>query len=259
MTDITCPNCGSTDIIYKKETGEYICTRCGWTSQTADLKYYEPFKKVEEKPINIKPTQLKVRIVDRNEEAKRMIMIYVRRLADHLPVMDIDIKTAERLLNKVLTKKKWKRKYLAASLLILAKKLNNTIQIPYEEYIKILGPKLSIQELRRTIKDVKKAANIRLYRTTDEREILSKFYKEYGYDDDVANLIVNMYKMVKKAHIASGKKPATLYAALAYISYKIYGYPITLRKTSELAGVTEVPVRNMIKNIMGKIQIEINI
>jgi len=257
--EVICPNCGSKDIIYKKETGEYICTRCGWTSQTADLKYYRPYKKVEEKPVNIEVMHAKTRIIDRTEEGKRIIMLYIRRLADHLPVMDIDIKTAERLLNKVLTKKKWKRKYLAASLLILAKKLNNTIQIPYDEYIKILGPKLSIQELRRTLKEVKKTANIRLYRTTDEREILSRFYKEYGYDDEVTNLIIKIYRMAKKAHIASGKKPATLYAAIAYISYKIYGYPITLRKTSELSGVTEVPIRNMIKDMMEKIQIEINI
>lgn len=260
MKELICPHCGSKDIIYRKETGEYICTRCGWTSQSIDLKYYEPYKKTEEKPVKIPPTfRKKYKISDKHEETKRNIMLHIRRLAEHLPILDVDIRTAESILDRVIGKKKWKRKYLAIALVIISKKLNNTTYIPYEKYLNILGPRLTLQELRRTLKEVKRLSNIKLYRTSDEREILSKFYKEYGYDDNVAELINKIYKITRKTHIASGRKPATLYAAIAFISYKIYGYPITLRKTSKLANVTEVPIRNMIKEIMRKIQIEIDI
>jgi len=259
MNDITCPLCGSSNIIYKRETGEYICANCGWTIQITDLKYYKPYKK-EEETLRTKSLDKNITMVNTKEDIlKRNVMNIIRRLADHLPIRDVDIKVAQDIFDRIARKKKWRRSYLAIALLIMAKKLNNTTEISYTEYIKVLGNRLSKAELKRTLKDVKKYANIKLYRTVDEREILSKFYMEYGYDDTVVDFIRKLYTFIRKKRIGSGKKPKTIYATLAYIAYKIYGYPITLKHAAKLAGITEVPIRNMVKEIMRKIQIEISI
>ncbi|HEW93472.1 MAG TPA: transcription initiation factor IIB family protein [Thermoprotei archaeon] len=260
MSTMKCPLCGSEEFIYKRDTGEYICKKCGCTISVMELKYYKPYPKEERVKAYRKYTdKFTAPVKTDEEEAYREIEILIRRFADHTPTREVDIKVAKDLLKRILKKRRWKKKYLAAALLIVAKKINNSIDASLSEYLKLIGSRSTINELKRTIKEVRKAANIRIFKNIDERMILSKFYSVYGYDDRVTDLISKIYKIIKARHLASGKKPETVYASIAYISYKLYGYPITIRKTAELVNITEVPIRNMIRSIMRNIHIIIDI
>jgi transcription initiation factor TFIIIB Brf1 subunit/transcription initiation factor TFIIB len=182
-------------------------------------------------------------------------------------IKKVDIKTAEQLLDMYLGKNvdrkhRWKKKVLALALLILATKMNNTQTFSVKKVEKLYSPEsITIKDVRRAYKDVVKTLRIKIPGRPKEEEIrvLSKFRRKYGRDEDVERLMKRLYEETKKKKIGIGRTKKTVLAAIAYIAYKIYEYRITQRESAKLAGITEIPLREMVKEILRKVQIDINI
>jgi len=111
---------------------------------------------------------------------------------------------------------------------------------------------------------VLKLANVTLKYRLDEREIFSLFYGEFGYDDGVDYLMEKLINEIKRHGVIRRKSPKTVYTTVAYIAYRLLKRSngkenITLRRVSEIVDVSEVPIRNAVKEVLRELTIEIYI
>ncbi len=266
IKEIECPVCRSRRIIYSKHTGEYICKSCGYITRDRELKYYKPYSKGDRKDKYVFPSKKRYeyrRSYKENliEEVKDIIEQYAFLLS--LPPSDVTL--AQMLIPKVIYKGRWNKEYLSLALLYISNRYNGLEKRPLKEFLRIEG--ISPKKLRKTVKQIIKTASIALRYKVDEREIFSKFYERYGYNVKVDELIDRLYETIKRNGIARRKSSKTLYTSIAYLSYKLLmpemnpndRKNVTLRNVTKLTGVSEVPIRNTVKEILTNINIEIGI
>ena len=262
---IDCPICRSKDIIYSRHTGEYICKACGYIILDKERRYYKPYKKEPSKDdVEIK-SKKKIVKQYRNyrENLLEEVKDYIEKYGEALSLPSVDIRVAKILLHRVINKGRWNRKYLALALLYVSNRYNSFDKRSIKEFI-LLDPEFNTKKFRRVIKNVLKLANVTLKYRLDEREIFSLFYGEFGYDDGVDYLMEKLINEIKRHGVIRRKSPKTVYTTVAYIAYRLLKRNngkenITLRRVSEIVDVSEVPIRNAVKEVLRELTIEIYI
>ena len=63
-------------------------------------------------------------------------------------------------------------------------------------------------------------------------------------------------KKAQKAELTSGRGPTGIAAASLYVSALIFGEKRTQREVADVAGVTEVTIRNRYKELLEKLNLE---
>lgn len=263
--NVDCPICKSRDIIYSRHTGEYICKSCGYIILDKEQRYYKPYKKEASK--NDVKTKSKHRIVKQHrnyrENLLEAVKDYIEKYGEALSLPSVDIRIAKILLHRVINKGRWNRKYLALALLYVSNRYNSFDKRSIKEFT-LLEPEFDAKKFRRIVKNVLKLANVTLKYRLDEREIFSLFYGAFGYDDCVDEFIEKLYNGIKKYGVIRRKSPKTIYTTVAYIAYRLLKENngkenITLRRVAEIVDVSEVPIRNAVKEVLRELTIEIYI
>lgn len=276
--NMICPVCGGKEFKFDRLNNTYICLNCGYVMPgMMYLRADPPWKMGEtlvkktrsisfDEKYRIRTLYFTKFYESSAEKFKREMMMIFEEIRYKFPIIKkVDIKTAERLMNIYMgkdnrEKHRWKKRVLAIALLSLATRINNTQRIPLKKVEKIYEPEnITVKDIRKAYREIVKTLNIKIPRRTrdEEIEILSRFRRRYGRDENVESLIKRIYQETKNKKIGIGRTKKTVLAAIAYISYKIYEYKITQRESAELTGITEIPLREMVKEILRKIQIEI--
>ena len=275
--EIICPICGGKKFKFDRLTNTYICLSCGYVMPGMMYLRSDPPFPTQETYRKSKPVSFKEKnrwrelyssryYESSSERYKNEMMRLFEEVQYKFPtIKKVDIKTAEKLLKIYLKKTenkrhRWKRRVLAIALLVLATKLNNTQKISLKKIEKIYNPEnITIKDVKKAYREIVKTLSIKIPSRPKEEEIaiLSKFRRKYGRDENIERLMKKLYEETRNKKIGVGRTKKTVFAAIAYISYKIYEYNITQRESAKLAGITEIPLREMVKEILRKIQIEI--
>ncbi len=257
-TPEACPVCGGTEFIKTPEAGE-ICRTCGYeVERKTQISYKPPYKRTEDNAYIKGPTLESPKKY--YENLIQQVYDLIQKYGDLIGVPPQDVTVAKKISELAIRRGRWNKNYLALTSLYIANRHNSIIEIPLRKYIETFDW-VEKKKLRRTIRRLVKTLRVNLNYRLDEREIYTKFYKEYGWDDRAIHIIKELEKVVKKNAIARNKSPKTLHAAIAYIAYKIVytdngeesrRHRVTLKRSAEISGVSESTIREAVREILRK-------
>lgn len=92
---------------------------------------------------------------------------------------------------------------------------------------------------------------------TDPASYITRFGSELGISGEVQTDAMHLIKRVREKKLTSGKSPRGTAAACLYIAALKGGERVTQKSVSEVAGVTEVTVRNRYKDVTKELEIEL--
>ncbi len=115
---------------------------------------------------------------------------------------------------------------------------------------------LSRKEIGRTYRYVARELELKLLPTTP-RDYISRFCSELKLSADVQAKTLDILREVADKELTSGRGPTGIAAASLYIASVLCGERRTQREVADVAGVTEVTIRNRYKELAKKLDIDI--
>jgi transcription initiation factor TFIIB len=116
--------------------------------------------------------------------------------------------------------------------------------------------RLSRREIGRTYRDVSRQLGLKLLPTSPE-DYVSRFCSELRLSGDVRAKTVQILQDAIRGELISGRGPTGMAAASLYIACVLCGERRTQREVADVAGVTEVTIRNRYKELTQKLNIDI--
>jgi len=114
----------------------------------------------------------------------------------------------------------------------------------------------SRKEIGRTYRYVSRELGLKLLPTSPE-DYISRFCSELKLSSDVQTKTLEILKEAVRRELTSGRGPTGIAAASLYIASVLCGERKTQREVAEVAGVTEVTIRNRYKELAEKLDIGI--
>jgi transcription initiation factor TFIIB len=118
--------------------------------------------------------------------------------------------------------------------------------------------KLNRKEIGRTYRFVSRELSITL-RPTTPLNYVPRFSSELDLSGEVQSKAIEILKKAMDNELTSGRGPTGVAAAAIYIASVLLGERRTQREVADIAGVTEVTIRNRYKELAEKLDIEITI
>jgi transcription initiation factor TFIIB len=118
--------------------------------------------------------------------------------------------------------------------------------------------KLNRKEIGRTYRFVARELGINLKPTTPI-DYVPRFGSELGLSGEVQSKAIEILKKAMSQELTSGRGPTGVSAAAIYIASVLLGERRTQREVADVAGVTEVTIRNRYKELAERLDIEITI
>lgn len=112
------------------------------------------------------------------------------------------------------------------------------------------------KEIGRNYRNISRKLELRLLPTTPY-DYISRFSSRLSLSSDVQAKTIEILKKATSEELTSGRGPTGLAAAALYIASVLCGERRTQREVAEIAGVTEVTIRNRYKELAKKLDIDI--
>jgi transcription initiation factor TFIIB len=118
--------------------------------------------------------------------------------------------------------------------------------------------KLNRKEIGRTYRFVSRELSISLKPTTPI-DYVPRFGSELSLSGEVQSKAIEILRKAMSQELTSGRGPTGVSAAALYIASVLLGERRTQREVADVAGVTEVTIRNRYKELAERLDIEITI
>ncbi|MEF8879929.1 MAG: transcription initiation factor IIB [Candidatus Thermoplasmatota archaeon] len=112
------------------------------------------------------------------------------------------------------------------------------------------------KQIGRNYRDISRRLELKLLPTTPQ-DYVSRFCSKLKLSNDVVIKTVEILKKATKKELTSGRGPTGMAAAAIYIATILCGERRTQREVAEVAGVTEVTIRNRYKELAEKLDIDV--
>jgi transcription initiation factor TFIIB len=112
------------------------------------------------------------------------------------------------------------------------------------------------KEIGRNYRNISRKLDLKLLPTTPQ-DYISRFCSRLKLSNDVQAKTIEILKSAGRKELTSGRGPTGLASAALYIASVICGEKRTQREVADVAGVTEVTIRNRYKELAKKLDIEI--
>jgi len=286
-----CPECGGR-IIHDEERGEYYCQDCGLVvseeefQQLPEWRAFTPEQKIERPRAGppLKPGEKITTVITGTKDAygrsistkEREVICRMRkwhrRVTPHrfskipyaditklsinlrLPreVKDFSVQIYKKCLEKDLVKGRDKKVVVAATVYTSLRYFS--IPMPLDSIAKISGIEQKL--IGRMFREIVKEMGLHII-PIQASDYIGKFSEELGLSEAVKSRAMRIFSEVKEIGIDSGKSPTSLAAAIIYIAAIEEGERRTQREIAEIAGVTEVTIRNRFKEIESLLNLKI--
>jgi len=117
---------------------------------------------------------------------------------------------------------------------------------------------LSRKDIGRTYRYVSRELELKLLPTSPE-DYISRFCSELKLSGDVREKTIKILHDAARGELTSGRGPTGMAAASLYIATVLCGERRTQREIADVAGVTEVTIRNRYKELTLKLNIDITL
>ncbi|MGC9132946.1 MAG: transcription initiation factor IIB [Nanopusillaceae archaeon] len=289
VEELKCPVCGSTEFIYNEKTSELVCAKCGYVIEEV------PYLGKEYRTINSEELEKRSRTgsaikfsniasslsteigkVESGEEDVALTRKLKKWQQRSTSSYERNLKLAQQELKRI------------SSFLQLPKQVEETALKLYLEAVErglIRGRSVEtvvaacvyiacrLHDVARTIDEIIKASNIhkkelgRTYKhllqalkikvtPIDVTEYVHRFSSLLNLPPEVVSTAVEIVEKAKEADITAGRGPAGVAAAAIYLACVKHGIQKTQKDIAEVAGITEVTIRNRYKEILEKLNLK---
>ncbi len=290
-----CKVCGSEDIIYSPERGEYVCNNCGavleesvidigqeWRAFSAEqlerrartggpisvIKHdkglgtqigkglTELYKVKPEKRIQYyRLTQWSKRLMQQKERVLTYALTELQRIASNLNLPKKIQERVATLYSQLIEKGLIRGRSIEAIMSALIFVACKEEGVP-RTFDEIANVAgVSKREIGRAYRFVARQLNIRILPVKPE-DYVNRFASLLGLSDKVRKKALEIIENARKKGAISGKGPTGVAAAVIYIASILEGERRTQKEIADKCKVTEVTIRNRYKEIIESLGIE---
>ena len=289
----TCPECGSADLTYDEQKGEIICNDCGLiiegemveTGQEMGSQFDKSDKKGRggaplsfqkfdkglttnvgeisdiyklesgqtRKFLRLKKWQERVSTsIERN---LRLAMAELRRVSAFLNLPSVVRDEASRVYNFVLQRGLVRGRSMESVIAACIYAACRSYNIP-RTLDEIAGASdVERKEIGRTYRFIIRKLKIKVT-PSSPKDYISRFSSILHLSPKTQNEALKILKRADISELTSGRGPAGVAAAALYVAALINDEKKTQREVADVAGITEVTIRNCYKELIEKLGLE---
>lgn len=294
-----CPECGSSNLLFDKLSGEVVCVDCGYVivNVTADLgpewRSFDQDRDGKRVRVGAPVTLvmydmgLSTKIGWKDTKGTDVSDIQVETLSaikrcDKMTLMNGTARSSIRGLSEIAaiclklglptnimeTASLIYRKVVRTSVM-RGRSIRNTAAAAVYLACKQCGIPRMLSEIAAAL-NLNKKEITKCYRflisklniappSPDTKLYVSRFVNNFKVKGDVERLAVELLEHARVCGLIDGRGPVGLAAAATYLAAMLMGYKLTQREVAEVARVTEVTIRNRYKELLTNIRIRIEL
>ncbi len=231
-----------------------LSTMIGWTNRDSYGKSIPTRNRAQ--LYRLRKWQRRVRISDATERNLAIALSALDKMASSISLPRTVRETAAMIYRKAALKKLVRGRsiegvtaaalYAACRQCLVPRTLDEICNIAH----------ISRKEIGRTYRYVSRELGLKLLPTSPE-DYISRFCSELKLSGDVKAKTLEILQEAAHRELTSGRGPTGIAAASLYIASVLCGERRTQREVADIAGVTEVTIRNRYKEIAEKLDIGI--
>jgi len=288
-----CPECGSINLTYDSQRGEVICNDCGLVIEEKMVdtgqELHGQFDKSEKKgrggaPLSMqkfdkglttnvgeisdiykldsgktrKYLRLKKwqeRVSTSIERNLRLAMAELRRVASYLNLPNVVRNEASRIYNFVLQRGLVRGRSMESVIAACIYAACRSYSIPRTLDEISNASDVERKEIGRTYRFIMRKMGIKV-KPSSPKDYISRFASILHLSPKTQNQALKILKKADISELTSGRGPAGIAAAALYVSALLNDEKKTQREVADVAGITEVTIRNRYKELIEKLGIE---
>ncbi|MEK6820491.1 MAG: TFIIB-type zinc ribbon-containing protein [Nanoarchaeota archaeon] len=288
-----CPECGSISLTYDEQRGEIICNDCGLVIEEkmvdASQELQGSFDKAEKKgrggaPLSMqkfdkglttnvgeisdiyklktgqtrKFLRLKKwqeRVSTSIERNLRLAMAELRRVSSYLSLPNVVRDEASRIYNFVLQRGLVRGRSMESVIAACIYAACRSYSIPRTLDEIANASDVERKEIGRTYRFIMRKMGIKV-KPSSPKDYISRFASILHLSPKTQNQALKILKKADISELTSGRGPAGIAAAALYVSALLNDEKKTQREVADVAGITEVTIRNRYKELIDKLGIE---
>jgi len=288
-----CPECGSTKLIYDEQRGEIICSNCGLVIEEKMIDLGQEWRQFEEgekksrggapltmqkfdrglttnvgemsdiyslgsekkarKFLRLKKWQERVSTsIERN---LRLAMAELRRVASYLNLPNFVKEEASRLYNIVLQRGLVRGRSMESVISSCIYAACRTYNIPRTLDEISAASEVERKEIGRTYRFIMRKMDVKI-NPSNPKDYISRFASILHLSPKTQNEALRILGKAENSELTSGRGPAGIAAAALYVAALLNDEKKTQREVADVAGITEVTIRNRYKELLDKLGIE---
>ncbi len=288
-----CPDCESINLYYDEQTGEVICNDCGLvveekvvdtTQETIGNTDSGEKKGRGGAPLNIqkfdkglttnvgeisdiyklgasetrKYLRLKKwqeRVTTSIERNLRLAMADLRRVASYLNLPSVVRDEAARVYNYVLQRGLVRGRSMESVIAACIYSACRSYNIPRTLDEISNASDVERKEIGRTYRFIIRKMGVKVT-PSSPKDYISRFASILNLSPKTQNEALKILKKAESSELTSGRGPAGIAAAALYVSSLLNDEKKTQREVADVAGITEVTIRNRYKELLDKLELE---
>jgi len=288
-----CPECGSVNLTYDPHLGEIICNDCGLVVEEkmvdTGVDLQGKFDKSEKKgrggaPISIQkfdkglttnvgeisdiyrldPKQTRKflrlkkwqeRVSTSIERNLRLAMAELRVIASYLNLPNVIRDEASRIYNYVLQRGLVRGRSMESVIAACLYAACSSYNIPRTLDEMATASDVERKEIGRTYRFIIRKLGIKV-KQSSPKDYISRFSSVLNLSPKTQNDALKILDQAKDVELTSGRGPAGIAAAALYVAALINDEKKTQREVADIAGITEVTIRNRYKELIERLKLE---
>jgi transcription initiation factor TFIIB len=287
-----CPECGSVNLVYDEQRGEITCNDCGLVIEkemvdlgqewrqfddgpkkgrggaplslqkfdkglTTNIGEVSDIYKLGEKRIR-KYSRLKKwqeRVHTSIERNLRLAMQELRKVASFLNLPNVVKEEASRVYNFVLQRGLVRGRSMESVIAACIYASCRTYNIPRTLDEIASASDVERKEIGRTYRFITRKLTLNIT-PSNPKDYIARFASVLHLSPKTQNDALKILQKAEASELTSGRGPAGIAAAALYVASLLNNEKRTQREVADVAGITEVTIRNRYKELLDKLGLE---
>jgi transcription initiation factor TFIIB len=289
-----CPECGGINLFWNKEKGEIICKDCGLVVEDKMVDFTQEWRDFDSEEgdrrrrsgapmtytqydqglgteVGIKSDLRNLNKKERNkffrlrkwqyristaiERNLKLALAELKRVASYLKLPKSVEEEAARIytlaVQRGLVRGRSMESVVAGALYAACRR--HEVPRTLDELSEASG--IEKKEIGRTYRFVTRELGIKIM-PSNPSDYIARFASALKLSPETQSKAVEILDMAQDAELTSGRGPTGIAAASLYVSSLMHGEKRTQREVADVAGVTEVTIRNRYKELLDKLELE---
>jgi len=288
-----CPECGSKKLIYDEQKGELICSKCGLVIEDKIIDQGQEWRQFEESqkkgrggaPLSLQKfdqglttnvgeisdiyqlgSEKKIRkffrlkkwqerVSTSIERNLRLAMAELRRVASFLSLPNFVKEEASRVYNLVLQRGLVRGRSMEAVVAACIYAACRSYNIPRTLDEISAASDVERKEIGRTYRFITRKLTLKIT-PSSPKDYISRFSSILHLSPKTQNDALRILRKAESSELTSGRGPAGIAAAALYVAALLNDERKTQREVADVAGITEVTIRNRYKELLEELGME---
>jgi len=288
-----CPECHETNLIYDEQRGEVFCNDCGTVIEEkmvdSSQELQGAFEDGEKKgrggaplslqrfdkglttnvgeisdiyKLNASSTRKFLRLKKWQERVStsiernlRLAMTELRRVASFLNLPEVTKDEASRIYQFVLQRGFVRGRSMESVIASCIYAACRSYDIPRTLDEISAASDVERKEIGRTYRFIIRKSRIKI-KPSNPKDYIHRFASVLKLSSKTQNEALRILKQAENSELTSGRGPAGIAAAALYVAALLNNEKKTQREVADVAGITEVTIRNRYKELLDKLELE---